>query len=60
MDSPTRPIHSLGYAVTFVDKQGDYRTETFSVGSVPEAIDFALQVYPDVRVIKAVPFTYKD
>ncbi len=48
---------SMGYAVTFVDKQGQYRTEGFSVSSVTEAIQFALQVYPDVRVIKAIPST---
>lgn len=49
----------MGYAVTFVNKHGLHRTEGFSAGSAAEAIDFALQVYPDVRVVKAVPFTYK-
>lgn len=50
----------MGYAVTFVDKQERYRTETFSVDSVTEAIDFALQIFPDVRVVKAVPFTHNS
>ena len=53
-------IHQLGYAVTLVDKDQNFRTEGFSASTAGEAIAFAAQVYPELRAVKAVPFTYSN